>query len=59
MKKLYLFIQKHFTGVIRFWLLCLVPCAFSRHFAEWMFHANVAMYMLLLCGKYNGWDKEK
>ena len=56
MKKLYLFIHKHFTGVIRFWLLCLIPCAFSRHFAEWMLTLNVIMYMLLLCGKYNNWE---
>ena len=59
MKRLYRFIHKHFTGFIRFWMLALIPCALSRHFAMWMMTANVAIWMLLLCGQYNGWSKEE
>lgn len=58
MKKLYRFIQNHFTGFIRAWLLLLIPCAISRHFAMWMMTANIAMWLLLLCGQHNKWDKE-
>ena len=58
MKKLYKFIYKHFVGFIRFWTVCLIPCAFSKHFALWMLTANLVMYMLLLCGQHKGWNKE-
>lgn len=58
MKKIYRFIIKHYTGFIRLWCLLLIPAAFSKHFALWLSSASYAMWMLLLCGQYNGWKEE-
>ena len=58
MKKLYRFIHKHMTAFLRIWMLLLIPCAFSSHFAMWMIGANVTVHMLLLCGTYKEWWKE-
>lgn len=58
LKKSYLFIYNHIQGVVQLWLLLLIPCAISKHFAAWMLTANIALWLLLICGNVKGWRDE-
>ena len=58
LKKMYQFVYRHIVGIVRTWMVLLIPCAISRHFAQWMLTANVSIWLLMICGQYLKWDKE-
>lgn len=55
LKKLYRYIDSHSIGFVHLWMFLLIPCAISKHFAAWMLTANIAIWLLIMCGNRKGW----
>jgi hypothetical protein len=58
-KRIYLFLHNHLAAVIRVWMLLLIPCALSKHFAAWMLTANIAVWLIMLQGEHKKWWREE
>ena len=60
LKKLYLFVHNHIVGFIRFWLvlLCFVAMIDSYKLYTMTITANVAIWLLVLCGQHKKWYLE-
>lgn len=58
-KRIYLFLNKHLDWLVRVWMLLLIPCAFSKHFAVWVLTANIAVWLIMLQGEHMKWWKEQ